>query len=177
MSICPSRPLAQVNLEAVSNVEVFSLRCEVRAFLVAEGEIDLHKAVDGLQASGVRLGLLEEIGQDAVQAIMAKTFAEARAVLPEVDFAEHAWAAPGWREAAVAYHKERGTRVAVVEISPPGPSRPRVAASIIQAAEYLIKEGEYEPLRAYVARHSAKERNAIFEHFEQKAKHADPKRS
>jgi hypothetical protein len=48
---------------------VFELRCEVRARLYAEGEIELHD--DELQADAEQSGLVEEIGQDAVQAMGA----------------------------------------------------------------------------------------------------------
>jgi hypothetical protein len=46
--------------------------------LWAAGELSLHDAVDVLQADAVRDGLVAEIGQDAVQAIMAKAFEAVR---------------------------------------------------------------------------------------------------
>jgi hypothetical protein len=58
-------------------IDVFSARCEARAYLYAIGEIDLHDAVDGLQEHAERYGLIAEIGQDAVQAIMAEIFRHA----------------------------------------------------------------------------------------------------
>lgn len=51
---------------------VFKARAEARAPLWQAGEFDLHEAVDVLQAAAVRDGLVAGIGQDAVQAIMAK---------------------------------------------------------------------------------------------------------
>ena len=59
----------------------FSLRCWARAFLWAADEFGLHEAVDGLQASAVRDGLVDRFGQDHVQAIMAAAFAEMRELL------------------------------------------------------------------------------------------------
>jgi len=59
---------------AVDLPEAFKLRCEARALLWAACEIDLHEAVDVLQADAERDGLVELIGQDAVQAIMASAF-------------------------------------------------------------------------------------------------------
>lgn len=56
-------------------LDVFKLRCEARAILVAEGEMDFHEAIDGLQAAAIAYGLVAELGQDAVQAIMAEAFA------------------------------------------------------------------------------------------------------
>jgi hypothetical protein len=58
--------------EAAAKV-VFRLRCEARAILVAEGEMDLHDAVDGLQEAAVAYSLVET-DQDAVQEIMAEAF-------------------------------------------------------------------------------------------------------
>ena len=58
-----------------------------------------------------------------------------------VESAEAAWAAPGWHEAAVEYHHERGKRVAVVEIERAWQEPKRhdsVAAATLQAAEYLV---------------------------------------
>jgi hypothetical protein len=43
--------------------------------LVASSDLDLHEAVDGLQADAVASGLVDEIGQDAVQAMMSSAFA------------------------------------------------------------------------------------------------------
>lgn len=58
----------------VDAVEVFRERCEARALLWAVGEIDLHDAVDVLQADAGRSGLIVDIGQDAVQALMSAAF-------------------------------------------------------------------------------------------------------
>jgi hypothetical protein len=62
----------------VDPVLVFTARAEARALLVATGELDLIDAVDALQAAAVASGLVHEIGQDAVQAIMADAFAIVR---------------------------------------------------------------------------------------------------
>jgi hypothetical protein len=57
-------------------LEVFTLRCWASARLFAEGEIDLHQAVDELQAAAERDGLVDQISQDEVQAIIAEAFAK-----------------------------------------------------------------------------------------------------
>jgi hypothetical protein len=49
-----------------------------RAYLYSIGELDLHDAVDALQEHAERHGLIAEIGQDAVQAIMAEVFRRTR---------------------------------------------------------------------------------------------------
>jgi hypothetical protein len=52
----------------------FTASAEARAMLYAACEIDLHEAVDPTQALAVELGLVDQIGQDGVQAIMAAAF-------------------------------------------------------------------------------------------------------
>lgn len=56
----------------------FTARAEARALLWKCCEIDLHEAVDILQHAAVRTGLVETIGQDRVQAIMAEAFHKVR---------------------------------------------------------------------------------------------------
>jgi hypothetical protein len=41
------------------------------------GELTLHESVDALQVAAVVSGLVDEIGQDAVQLILAEAFARA----------------------------------------------------------------------------------------------------
>jgi hypothetical protein len=62
--------------------EIFRARCEARALLFATGELDLHEAVDVLQADAVANGLVRQIGQDAVQAILRDAFQAVRAGRP-----------------------------------------------------------------------------------------------
>jgi hypothetical protein len=61
-----------------SAVDVFTARAEARALLVKTLEINLHEAVDGLQAAAVASGLVAEVGQDQVQAVIAKAFGAVR---------------------------------------------------------------------------------------------------
>jgi hypothetical protein len=58
--------------------EIFTARCEARARLWANGDLDLHQAVDVLQAAAVTTGLVAAIGQDAAQKIMSKAFGRSR---------------------------------------------------------------------------------------------------
>ena len=57
-----------------SLVETFTARCEARARLWRCLEFDLHEAVDELQASAVRDGLVAKLGQDRVQLILRDAF-------------------------------------------------------------------------------------------------------
>jgi hypothetical protein len=56
-------------------VDIFRVRCEARAILVEACLFDLQDAVDGLQEAAVSSGLVDDIGQDAVQRMMADAFA------------------------------------------------------------------------------------------------------
>jgi hypothetical protein len=58
----------------VDPIAAFRLRCEARALLWHAGEFDLAEAVDVLQLDAERTGLLEQLGPDAVQAILAEAF-------------------------------------------------------------------------------------------------------
>lgn len=58
-----------------SAVDIFRERCEARAILVEACLLDLQDAVDGLQEAAEKTGLVKELGQDAVQRMMAEAFA------------------------------------------------------------------------------------------------------
>ena len=58
----------------VDPVMVFELRCEVKAYLVVAVVIDKIEAVDALQEAAVRTGLVNQIGQDGVQSMIARHF-------------------------------------------------------------------------------------------------------
>jgi hypothetical protein len=58
----------------VDPVLVFALRCWARAALVQAGEIDLPEAVDVLQRDAERDGLVDQLGADCIQGIMAGAF-------------------------------------------------------------------------------------------------------
>jgi hypothetical protein len=61
-----------------SALDVFTARASARAHLVSCGYMDLVEAVDGLQLAAERTGLVDELGQDAVQLVMAAAFARWR---------------------------------------------------------------------------------------------------
>jgi hypothetical protein len=52
----------------------FQARAEARAILFRVGELDLHAAVDQLQADAEANGLITEVGQDKIQEILARAF-------------------------------------------------------------------------------------------------------
>jgi hypothetical protein len=83
----------------------FKARAEARAILWAACEMDLHEAVDVLQADAVSTGLIDRPGQDAVQRILADAFGSVRGAVTYPSRAEMNWDAPGWAEAAREYRR------------------------------------------------------------------------
>jgi hypothetical protein len=121
----------------IDAAEIFRERCEARAFLYAAYDYDLHEAVDALQTAAEANGLIAEIGQDAVQAMMADAFGRTQPTRVPDDVGEEA----------------------VTD------QRVRVATSTLQAAEYLIMQNDPKRLRAWLATHTRAECNAIRKHL------------
>jgi hypothetical protein len=65
---------ARQRLPDISLIEAFEIRSWARAYLVTAGKMAFHEAVDALQEAAIDNGLVEQIGQDQVQAIMASAF-------------------------------------------------------------------------------------------------------
>ena len=66
-------------IKQVDPVDALYERATARAYLWSIGEYDLPEAVDALQADAFRDGLVERIGQDTVQTILADAFRPFRA--------------------------------------------------------------------------------------------------
>jgi hypothetical protein len=66
---------AAVAIKRINLLDAFVERTEARAYLWWIGELTLHEAVDVLQADAERDGLIEQIGQDQIQKILAECFA------------------------------------------------------------------------------------------------------
>jgi hypothetical protein len=173
-----------VRIDPVAVLDDFIERCEAAARRWQAGYRQLHDAVDGLQAEAAANGLVDSIGQDAVQAIIAAAFAKVRE-----DPAEDAWNAPGWRDAAVEYHSKRGNRVTVTDIEPERLAQLRalmaddvsleraqaelnsnrsVPTATLQAAEFLVREGDRERMRRWLAKHTTEEQAAIVEYLKRR---------
>jgi hypothetical protein len=185
------QPLASA---AHSRLMVLTLRAWARATQWQAGELDLHEAVDTLQAAAVRDGLVAKLGKDRVQDIIAAAFAAVRddlikfeAIKTEPAFADDASSELGWRDAAVDYRKHRGARVGVTSYTARDLARLRelmadnvtferawaevskptgIATSTLQAAEFLALTGDIPRLQRWLAQHSAQERKAIRKHLE-----------
>jgi hypothetical protein len=64
----------------VSLFDAFTERAGARALLWAVGEFEMAEAVDCLQHDAERDGLVKRIGQDGVQAILARAFVNVSAI-------------------------------------------------------------------------------------------------
>lgn len=62
----------------LSPLAVFVARAEARAILWQACEFDLHDAVDVLWHAAERDGLVDELGTDRLQQLLANAFAEVR---------------------------------------------------------------------------------------------------
>src|ERR1700693_1259084 len=78
-------PARVSDLAPLGDVDDFVECCDTDAWFVANGWISVLTAADNLQNLAERWGLIEEIGQDAVQVIMADAFAP-REAEPEIEF-------------------------------------------------------------------------------------------
>lgn len=156
-------PAQQTSTTAPPVLDVFRARCEARAVLVAEGEMDFLDAVDGLQDAAVAYGLVAEIGQDAVQEVMAAAFAVLW--VERVFDIDAVWNFPGWQQATLDYHRDRAGRVLIVEPATERASN-TVAQSTPDASAWLFFQlKDRERWEQWLDRHSAEERAGILEYI------------
>jgi hypothetical protein len=73
---------------SVGLAAAFELRCWARARLFAEGELELHDAVDKLHEDSMRDGLVAAVGQHAVQTMIGDSFGAVRKKLTAWDLGE-----------------------------------------------------------------------------------------
>jgi hypothetical protein len=158
-------------------LEVFKARALARAHLYAAGEFDLHDAVDVLQEAAIGSGLVEQIGQDAAQAIIAAAFAPARNEVgadviapavadtpydddPDGDYSGLMHSFARLCMAADAEHKSKAS-------NPRAPAF-HIAASTLAAADYLTQQNDPARMCAWLAHRSAREVEVIWQHIKQK---------
>ncbi len=139
----------------------FRSRCAAAATAYALGKIALLDAVDALQDWAFTRGLLDEIGQDALQAIMAEAFGPVRYEQPLGD--EYEGLSSTFARACKLADAEYARTKQVA--SPPAC---RLPESTIQAAEYLVRLNDRDRLRAWLIEHTPAERGLILRYFENK---------
>lgn len=69
-----ARPLLNGGSKLADPLDVLTVRADVHAYLVSVCASDLHDSVDTLQTYAETSGLVDRIGQDAVQEIIAGAF-------------------------------------------------------------------------------------------------------
>lgn len=121
-------------------VDVFRARAEARAWLVYACLLDLQTAVDGLQEAAELTGLVKDLGQDAIQKMMAAAFA----IVPRLPPTEP--------------NPDQRNRPVTLEAAP----------STLMAAEYLVRQNDAARLKAWLSKHTAAECAAILQHIERK---------
>jgi hypothetical protein len=121
----------------VDLLDAFTERAEACAYLWSIGEYELQKAVDVLQHDAMRDGLIDRIGQDGVQAILADAFRP-------------------YQESSDADPFERITNEFDEK-----PKHDAPAASTVEAFGYLVRQNDPVLLRAWLARHNREERAAF----------------
>jgi hypothetical protein len=155
----PSTPSAK----SIPAEEIFRERCEVRAILYEAGELELHEAVDVLQADAERTGLVEAIGQDAVQAIMAAAFSGEQSTS---SFSPEEISEARLRAALASLTPEQRDDIAFKPtLKKEATDRPAAAKSTLRAADYLLKQNDPERMRRWMDKHTAAERAAIIKHI------------
>jgi hypothetical protein len=152
--------LAQPAKRLADPVEVFIARCDARAMLYAACELELHEAVDVLQAAAVATGVVDSIGQDEVQRIMADAFAPVRAA-DEAAGARYELAleqiAESW------FEQPPESKGAPDEYS--GLSYSFACACRLSDAAYLVKQGDSERLDRWLWERTECERAGIIAHL------------
>jgi hypothetical protein len=132
--------------EPIALIDIFHERCEARAILVEACVFNLQTAVDGLQQAAQTYGLVDDIGQGAVQKMMAEAFAKVPiAGQIEADF--------------------KTLADCLETITWP---RSGAARSTIMAAKYLVRLNDLPRLKSWLAKHSAAERAAIKKYFKER---------
>jgi hypothetical protein len=78
MSFHNTRLVAESKIKRADPSKAFRLRCWARGYLARNYMLDLHAAVDVLQADAERQGLIAQYGQDLIQQWIAEGFQDER---------------------------------------------------------------------------------------------------
>jgi hypothetical protein len=116
------------------------MRAETRAYLWWKYQIEIHEAVDPLQEFAEQSGLVDEIGQEAVQTVIAAPFKRLRAIAA----AEEARRDRLWTEHQAAIEREMDAA---------GDSNSHTAKSTMDAFWYVLQQNDAEVLRKWLDDH------------------------
>jgi hypothetical protein len=144
-------PLPASEIHALGSLDEFAECCEIQVWFRDNGWVSLHTAVDNLQRLAELWLLVEEYGQDVVQAIMADAFAP-REAEPEIDlpsdYAADAWSLTGDRPPTDAI---RNSAIFEPVFRPRRFSPPKAT---IDAFKYVVALGDPEYLAKWLRDHS-----------------------
>jgi hypothetical protein len=125
-------------------MDALALRAWARAYLWDAGEIkSVPEAVDPLQTFAVESGLVAEIGQDAVQKILADAFMPYRSEAPSADdtalFCDICCCAPSFTAGFCNLCREDEARRQALAPAPKSEERP-TPRTTIEAIMYCVRE-------------------------------------
>jgi hypothetical protein len=153
-------PLQLSETRALGDINDFTECCEVHVWFCDEGWISLQTAVDNLQYLAERWGLVDELGQDAVQAIIAEPFAIVRSETGDEpsEYRSAADIVRGW-ELADPRDRWKHTGEPPPEIvrnsdKPANTRRPYSAPdSVVDAFFFVARQGDVDRLARWLADH------------------------
>jgi hypothetical protein len=145
---------AAIDHQTANPIEVLRARAEAKVLLIANGYLDLQTAIDELWLASERDGLIRMFGADAVQRVLAESFARWH-VWAEIDELE--WLAELRQQQELAGILERISapidepRRDHPRRAEPPPYRP--AQSTIDAFWFVVGLRDPERLKAWLADH------------------------
>jgi len=151
-------PLLASEIQALGSLDDFAECCEIQVWFRDNGWVSLHTAVDNSQRLAECWLLVDEYGQDTVQAIMAEAFAP-REAAEQIDLPPD-YADQIARQWELTDPRDRWRHTGEMPPPPeviPGPpprSKPRVPQSTIDAFNYVVSLGDPDYLARWLRGHS-----------------------
>lgn len=144
----------------VNPITAFWVRCQARAYLWAACEYGLHEAVDDLQLSAKKNGLVDAIGQDHVQLLMSAGFRPYRITEPEqVPACDICGLSPCMSRSFCRLCRQIDRKNPPAAV--PTQEKRGIPASVIEAFRYVVWQNDPHQLRAWLARRTRDERKAF----------------
>jgi hypothetical protein len=141
-------------------ITAFWVRCQARAYLWAACEYGLHEAVDDLQFSAEKTGLVAAIGQDHVQLLMSAGFKPYRPTKPDhVPACDICGSSPCMNRSFCRLCRQIDRKNQPV--APSNAPERGLAASTIAAFCHVVRQNDPALLRTWLAGRTRDERNTF----------------